>query len=163
MFALQFALMAGARVIATSSSDDKLERVRAIGAWETINYVTTPEWAGHAVELTGGIGVDHVVEVGGLGTMEQSFAATRPGGKVSLIGVLTGFETKVNPHPAMVKGLTLQAIMVGSRAMFEDMNRGIGVNRMQPVVDTVFPFDEAPDALRHLQSAGHVGKVVISV
>jgi NADPH:quinone reductase-like Zn-dependent oxidoreductase len=163
IFALQFGLMAGARVIATSKSDEKLERVRALGAWGTINYVTTPDWGERALELTGGTGVDHVVEMGGLATMEQSFKATRPGGRISLIGVLTGFETRVNPHPAMVKGLCLQAIVVGSRAMFEDMNRAIDVNRMKPVIDRVFPFDEAREALRYLQSARHVGKVVISV
>ncbi len=163
MFALQFGLMAGARVIATSSSDEKLERARALGAWEMINYVTTPDWAERALELTGGAGVDHVVEVGGLGTMEQSFKAARPGGTVSLIGVLTGFDTKIDPHPAMVKGLCIQAIVVGSRAMFEDMNRAIAVNGLKPVIDRVFPFDQAREALRHLQGAGHVGKVVISV
>jgi NADPH:quinone reductase-like Zn-dependent oxidoreductase len=162
-FALQFGLMVGARVITTSKSDKKLDRVRELGAWETINYANTPDWAERAVELTGGTGVDHVVEVGGLGTMEQSFRAARPGGTVSLIGVLTGFDTKVNPHPAMVKGLRLQAIIVGSRAMFEDMNRAVGVNGLRPVVDRVFPFDEAREALRHLQAARHVGKVVISV
>ena len=163
IFALQFALMAGARVIATSSSDAKLARVRGLGAWETVNYVTTPDWAERALELTGGTGVDHVIEVGGLGTMEQSFKAARPGGRVSLIGVLTGFETKVNPHPAMVKGLCLQAIIVGSRAMFEDMNRAIAASGLKPVIDRVFPFDQAQEALRHLQAARHVGKVVISV
>jgi NADPH:quinone reductase-like Zn-dependent oxidoreductase len=163
IFALQFALMAEARVLATSKSDEKLERVRVLGAWETINYVTTPDWAERAVELTGGVGVDHVVEMGGLGTMEQSFRATRPGGRVSLIGVLTGFDTKVDPHPAMVKGLCIQAIVVGSRAMFEDMNRAIAVTGLRPVIDRVFPFEQAREALRHLQAAGHVGKVVISV
>jgi NADPH:quinone reductase-like Zn-dependent oxidoreductase len=163
IFALQFGLMAGARVIVTSSSDEKLERARALGAWETINYVKTPDWARRALELTGGTGVDHVVEIGGLGTMEQSFAAARPGGRVSLIGVLTGFEARVNPHPAMLKGLCMQAIVVGSRAMFEDMNRGIAVAGMRPVIDRVFPFDEAREALRYLQGAGHVGKVVVSV
>ncbi len=163
IFALQFGLMVGARVITTSKSDKKLNRVRELGAWETINYANTPDWAERAVELTGGTGVDHVVEVGGLGTMEASFRAARPGGTVSLIGVLTGFDTKVNPHPAMVKGLRLQAIIVGSRAMFEDMNRAIGVNGLRPVIDRVFPFHEAREALRHLQAARHVGKVVISV
>ena len=162
IFALQFALMSGARVVATSKSDEKLERARALGVWETINYATTPDWAGRAVELTGG-GVDHVVEMGGLGTMEQSFKATRPGGRVSLIGVLTGFDTKVDPHPAMVKGLCLQAIVVGSRAMFEDMNRALAVSGLKPVIDRVFPFEQAREALRHLQAAGHVGKVVISI
>lgn len=163
IFALQFGLLAGARVLATSSSDDKLERVRGLGAWETVNYVTTPDWAERALELTDGTGVDHVVEVGGLGTMEQSFKATRPGGRVSLIGVLTGFETKVDPHPAMIKGLCIQAIVVGSRAMFEDMNRAVAVNELRPVVDRVFSFEEAPDALRYLQSGAHVGKVVVAV
>jgi NADPH:quinone reductase-like Zn-dependent oxidoreductase len=163
IFALQFGLQAGARVIATSKSDEKLERARALGAWKTINYVTTPDWAERVLELTGGTGVDHVVEVGGLGTMEQSFKAARPGGTVSLIGVLTGFDTKIDPHPAMVKGLRIQAIVVGSRAMFEDMNRAIAVNGLRPVIDRVFPFAEAREALRHLQGAGHVGKVVISV
>jgi NADPH:quinone reductase-like Zn-dependent oxidoreductase len=162
IFALQFALLSGARVVATSKSDEKLERARELGAWETINYATTPDWAESAVELTGG-GVDHVVEMGGLGTMEQSFKATRPGGRVSLIGVLTGFDTKVDPHPAMVKGLCLQAIVVGSRAMFEDMNRALAVSGLKPVIDRVFPFEQAREALRHLQAAGHVGKVVISV
>jgi NADPH:quinone reductase-like Zn-dependent oxidoreductase len=163
IFALQFALTAGARVIATSSSDEKLDRVRALGARETINYVTTPDWAERVLELTDGIGVDHVVEVGGLGTMEQSFRATRTGGRVSLIGVLTGFETKVDPHPAMLKGLSIQGIVVGSRAMYEEMNRAITVNELRPVVDRVFPFEEAREAFRHLESGAHVGKVVVSV
>jgi NADPH:quinone reductase-like Zn-dependent oxidoreductase len=163
IFALQFAHMAGARVLATSKSHLKLEDVRARGAWETINYVTTPDWAARAAELTGGVGVDHVVEMGGPGTMEQSFEAARPGGRVSLIGVLTGFDTKVDPHPAMLKGLCIQAIVVGSRAMFEDMNRALEISELRPVIDRVFPFEDAREALRHLQSAGHVGKVVISV
>ena len=163
IFALQFARIAGARVLVTSKSDDKLVRARALGAWETINYVTTPDWPDRAVALTGGLGVDHVVELGGPGTMEQSFRAARPGGRVSLIGLLTGFETKVDPHPAMLKGLCIQAIVVGSRAMFEDMNRAIAVNHVTPVIDRVFPFQRAPEALRHLQAAEHVGKVVISV
>jgi len=163
IFALQFGLLAGARVIATSSSDEKLERVRALGAWETINYVTTPDWAERALELTGGIGVDHVVEVGGSGTTDQSIKATRPGGTVSLIGVLTGLGTRIDPHPVSFKGLRVQGITVGSRAMLEDMNRAIAVNGLKPVIDRVFPFDQAREALRHLQGAGHVGKVVISI
>jgi NADPH:quinone reductase-like Zn-dependent oxidoreductase len=163
IFALQFGLMLGARVIVTSKSDEKLERARDLGAWETINYVTTPGWAGRALELTGGAGVDHVIEMGGPGTTDQSIEAARPGGTVSLIGVLTGLGTRIDPHPIAIKGLRVQGIRVGSRDMFEDMNRAISVNRVKPVVDRVFPFDEAPDALRYLQSAAHVGKVVISV
>ena len=163
IFALQLALLAGARVIATSKSDEKLVRARELGAFETINYVTTPDWASRAVELTGDTGVDHVVELGGLGTMEQSFRAARAGGRVSLIGVLTGFDTKVDPHAAMLKGLTIQAIVVGSRAMFEDLNRAVEVSGLRPVIDRVFPFEQARAAFRHLQGAGHVGKIVISV
>jgi NADPH:quinone reductase-like Zn-dependent oxidoreductase len=163
IFALQFGLLAGARVIATSSSFEKLERARALGAWETINYVTTPDWADRALELTGGNGVDHVVEVGGPATTDQSIKGARPGGTVSLIGVLAGVGTRIDPHPAALKALRVQGIVVGSRAMFEDMNRAIGVNGLKPVIDRVFPFDQAREALRHLQRAAHVGKVVISV
>jgi NADPH:quinone reductase-like Zn-dependent oxidoreductase len=162
IFALQFALMAGARVIATSKSDEKLERARALGAWATINYVTTADWAERALELTGGAGVDHVVEVGGPGTTDQSIKAARPGGTVSLVGVLTGLGTRIDPHPVAVKGLRVQGIRVGSRAMFEDMNRAIAANGLRPVIDRVFPFDEAREALRHLEGASHVGKVVVA-
>ncbi len=163
IFALQLGLMGGARVVATSSSDEKLERVRALGAWETINYVTTPEWADRVLELTGGTGVDHVVEVGGSATTDQSVKATRPGGTVSLIGVLTGHDVRVDPHPMSFKGLRVQGIVVGSRAMFEDMNQAISVSGTRPVIDRVFPFAKARDAFRHLESARHVGKVVISI
>ena len=163
IFALQFALMAGARVIATSSSDDKLERARALGAWETINYATTPDWAERALDLTGGDGVDHVIEVGGSWTTDQSIKATRRGGTVSLIGVLTGLEGRIDPHPISVKGLRVQGIVVGSRAMYEDMNRAIAVNGLKPVIDRVFPFEQAREALRHHERAGHLGKVVIAV
>jgi NADPH:quinone reductase-like Zn-dependent oxidoreductase len=163
IFALQFGLLAGARVIATSKSDDKLDRARKLGAWETINYMTTPDWAERAVELTGGDGVDHVVEVGGPGTTDQSIKAARRGDTVFLIGVLTGLDARIDPHPIALKGLRLQGIIVGSRAMFEEMNRAIAASGLKPVIDRVFPFDEAREALRHLQRAGHVGKVVISV
>jgi NADPH:quinone reductase-like Zn-dependent oxidoreductase len=163
IFALQFGLMAGARVIATSSSDEKLERARALGASEGINYGTTPDWAERVLELTGGTGVDHVVEVGGPGTTGQSIQATRPGGTVSLIGVLTGIGARIDPHAIALKGLRVQGIRVGSRAMFEDMNHAIAANGLKPVIDRVFPFDQARDALRHLQAAAHVGKVVVSV
>ena len=163
IFALQFAQLAGARVIATSKSDAKLERVRVLGAWETINYVTTPAWADRVLELTDGLGVDHVVEVGGPGTTDESIRATRPGGTVSLIGVLSGLGTRVDPHPIALKGLRVQGIRVGSRAMFEDMNRAIAAESLEPVIDRVFPFEQAPDALRYLQAAQHVGKIVIAV
>jgi NADPH:quinone reductase-like Zn-dependent oxidoreductase len=163
IFALQFALLAGARVVVTSKSDEKLERVRELGAWETINYVTTPNWAERVLELTGGEGADHVIEVGGPATTDQSIAAARAGGTVSLIGVLGGLDAKIDPHPIAIKGLRVQGIRVGSRAVFEDMNRAIALNGLRPVIDRVFPFEQAREAFRHLEGAGHVGKVVISV
>jgi NADPH:quinone reductase-like Zn-dependent oxidoreductase len=162
VFALQLALLAGARVIATSKSDEKRERLRELGAWETINYAATPEWADRVLELTGGTGVDHVVEVGGPGTTDQSIRATRPGGTVSLVGVLSGLGATIDPHPIALKGLRVHGIRVGSRAMFEDLNRAIAANGLRPVIDRVFPFEQAREALRHLQDAGHVGKVVIT-
>ena len=155
--------MAGARVIATSSSDTKLERTRSLGAWKTINYVTTADWADRALELTGGVGVDHVIEVGGSWTTDQSIKATRRGGTVSLIGVLTGLEGRVDPHPISVKGIRVQGIVVGSRAMYEDMTRAIALSGLKPVIDRVFPFEDAREAFRYLEAAGHVGKVVISI
>jgi NADPH:quinone reductase-like Zn-dependent oxidoreductase len=162
IFALQLGLLAGARVIATSKSDEKLERVRALGAWETINYAATPDWADRALELTGGLGVDHVVEVGGPATTDESIRATRPGGTVSLVGVLTGLGARIDPHPIAIKGLRVQGIRVGSRSMFEDLNRALAATSLEPVIDRIFPFEEAPEALRYLESAAHVGKVVIS-
>ena len=163
IFALQLGLLCGARVIATSKSDEKLERVRALGAWETINYATTPDWAERALELTDGAGVDHVVEVGGPGPTDESIKAARPGGTVSLVGVLTGLGARIDPHPIAIKGLRVQGIRVGPRTMFEEMNRALAVTGLRPVIDRVFPFEAAPDALRYLQTAGHVGKVVIAV
>jgi NADPH:quinone reductase-like Zn-dependent oxidoreductase len=162
LFALQFARMAGARVIATSSSDEKLERVRALGASDGINYKTTPDWDRRARELTGGRGVDHVVEVGGAGTLPRSLNAVRMGGRIGQIGILSG-AGEVNPIPILMKNVHVQGIFVGSRAMFEDMNRAIGLNQLRPVVDRVFDFDEARDALRHMESGAHFGKIVIRV
>ncbi len=159
IFALQFAKALGARVIATSSSDEKLVRVRAMGADETINYKTTPAWGKRVLELTGGRGVDHVVEVGGAGTLPQSMTAVRIAGRISLIGVLTGGE--VNPIPLLMKSITLQGIFVGSRTMFEDMNRSIAKHQMRPVIDRVFAFADYQSALRHLESGAHFGKVVM--
>lgn len=161
IFALQFAKMHGARVIVTSSSDHKLARVRQLGADETINYKTTPNWEEKAYELTNGVGVDHVMEVGGAGTLMKSLKATRYGGRISLIGVLTGFGGEVNPWNIVAKSLTVQGIYVGSREMFETMNRAIASHQLKPVIDQVFPFAAAPEAYRYLKSAAHFGKVVI--
>jgi NADPH:quinone reductase-like Zn-dependent oxidoreductase len=161
LFALQFARMHGARVIATSSSDAKLERARALGACDGINYKTTPDWDRRARELTGNTGVDHVVEVGGAGTLALSLRAVRVAGRISLIGVLTGGSGEVNPLAALMKNICIQGIFVGSRAMFEAMNRAIALNQMHPVVDKVFGFDEARSALRYMESAAHFGKICI--
>ena len=162
LFALQFARMAGARVIATSSRDDKLERARLLGASDGINYKTTPDWDKQARALTGGVGVDHVVEVGGSGTLDRSLRAVRMGGRISLIGVLGG-AGDVNFVPILMKSVQMQGIFVGSVAMFEAMNRAIALHQLRPVVDRVYDFDQAPEALKYLESGAHFGKVVIRV
>jgi len=160
LFALQFARLAGARVLITSSRDEKLKRARDLGASDGINYKTTPEWGDKVRELTGGRGVDHIVEVGGAGTLGQSLRAVRMGGQISLIGVLSG-SGQANPMPILMKNVRVQGIFVGSRAMFEAMNRAIVANQLRPVVDRVFSFAEAPAAFRHMESAAHFGKICI--
>ena len=161
IFGLQIARMAGARVIATSSSDEKLERVTAMGASDVINYKTNPEWQETVRELTDGRGVDHVVEVGGPGTLGRSLGAARGGGTVSLIGVLT--KGDIDPLTIFRSGAIVRPIYVGSRQMFEAMNRAIALHRMEPVIDRVFPFEEAAEAYRFLKGATHMGKVVIQI
>lgn len=159
ILALQFAHAAGARVIVTSSSDEKLARARELGADAGVNYRTHPDWEKEVWTLTGKRGVDHVVEVGGAGTLPKSIAATRVGGAVHLIGVLTGGQ--IDPLPVMQKAIDLRGVFVGSREMFEAMNRAVAFHRIQPVIDRVFPFEEAQAAYRHLESQAHLGKVVI--
>ncbi len=160
LFAVQFARLLGARVLATSGQDEKLARVLQLGASDGINYKTTPDWEEKVRELTGGVGVDHVVEVGGAGTLGKSLRAVRMGGRISLIGVLTG-GGQVNPMPVLMKNVRVQGIYVGSRDMFEAMNRAIALHQLRPVVDRVFPFAETRAALRHLESQAHFGKVAI--
>lgn len=162
-FALQLARAAGARVIATSGSDAKGTRLKEMGASDVINYRIEPAWEKRVLELTGGRGVDIVVEVGGAGTLAQSIKATRMGGHISLIGVLAGQRGEVNPLPAVMKGIRIQGIYVGSRAMFEAMNRAMELHGIRPVIDRVFPFDQVRQAFRHLESGAHVGKVVITM
>ena len=162
IFALQFANMVGARVIATSSSDEKLERVRQLGAAEGVNYKTTPNWDEQVWKFTGGVGVDHVVEVGGAGTLNKSLRAVRMGGRISLIGVLTGGAGEVNTASILRKNIQVQGIYVGSREMFEAMNRAIALHAMKPVIDQVFPFESAREALAHMESGAHFGKICIS-
>jgi NADPH:quinone reductase-like Zn-dependent oxidoreductase len=160
IFALQFAKISGARVIATSSSDEKLERVKQLGASDGINYKSVPDWDKKVWELTNKVGVDHVVEVGGAGTLAKSLRVVRMGGHISLIGVLTGVG-EVNPLPAVMKNICIQGIYVGSQEMFEAMNRAIVLNQLHPVVDRVFPFEETHEAYRYMESGAHFGKVVI--
>ena len=161
MFALQFARMAGARVIITSSSDEKLERARALGADGCINYRTTPAWDQEAIKLTNGRGADHVLDVGGSATLSQSIASVAIGGHVAMIGVISGFGSPCSPYGLLGKQATLSGVYVGSRGHFERMNQAIAAHELQPVIDSEFGFDEAPDAYRRLESGAHVGKVVI--
>jgi NADPH:quinone reductase-like Zn-dependent oxidoreductase len=162
LFALQFARLAGARVIGTSSSDEKLGRAKTLGLSDGINYRSTPEWGEPARKLAGGGGVDHVVEVGGAGTLPQSLRAVRLNGRISLIGVLSG-GGQFNPMPVLMKNVRVQGIFVGSRAMFEAMNRAISLHKLKPVIDRVFPFADVVSALKHLESGAHFGKVVVAV
>ena len=163
IFALQLARAAGARVIATSSSDDKIARAKQLGASDGVNYKQHPEWAQQVLALTNGRGVDHVLEVGGPGTLPRSVEAARQGGQIHLIGVLAGGAGEINPTTAMRKGQILRGIYVGSRQMFQAMNRVIELHQLHPVIDRVFEFDEAKEAYRHLQGQSHVGKIVIRI
>ena len=163
LFSLQFARLAGAEVFITSGSDEKLAKAAEMGASHGINYREAPEWGNKVQEMAGGTGVDLVVEVGGAGTLSQSIRAVRVGGRISLIGVLTGGEGEINPLPLVMKNIRLQGILVGSRDMFEEMNRAVSLRRLRPVIDRVFHFDEVRDALRHMESGRHFGKICVSV
>lgn len=161
IFALQFATLLGARAIITSSSDEKLMRAKSLGAWQTINYRHTPDWEQAVLDLTRGRGVDHTVEVGGAGTLQRSIAATRVAGSIGLIGVLTRGE--LNPTQIMRKSIRLQGIYVGSRRMFEDMNRAIAQHRLKPVVHRAYAFEQARTAYHAMREARHLGKLVIEI
>lgn len=163
IFALQFAKAAGARVIATSSSDEKLEKLKQLGADHLINYKETPEWGKKAFELTGGRGVDEVVEIGGPGTMAQSIAACRIGGHISLIGVLTGVSGEVPTAALFSKNITVSGITVGSRSHQEDMVAAIEASGIKPVIDSDFPLDDIAKAFAHQASQKHFGKITLSI
>jgi NADPH:quinone reductase-like Zn-dependent oxidoreductase len=163
IFGLQFAKAMGIRAIVTSSSDEKLRRAKTLGAACGINYKTTPDWDKAALEFTGGAGVDHVVEVGGAATLTRSFGALRPGGKITLIGGLSGGATELNPGLIFSRRANVQGISVGSTQMFEAMNRAVEANAIKPVIDRVFPFAEAKSAYHHMASGAHFGKIVIGV
>lgn len=158
---LQIAKMMGARAIVTSSSDEKLERARDLGADELINYRQYPDWDTRVLEMTNGIGVDVTIETGGGGTLEKTMVATRVGGTISLIGVLTGGT--IDPTTVMRKSIRLQGVYVGHRRMFEDMNAALDLNKIHPVIDRVFDFEDARSAYHTMRAAGHFGKLVIKV
>jgi NADPH:quinone reductase-like Zn-dependent oxidoreductase len=161
VFGLQIAKLLGARVIVASSSDAKLERAKALGADEGINYKTTPDWDRAVKERTGGVGADHVLELSGAGTFNKSVRAVRVGGTISLIGNVSGGATEVNLTPILLQNIRVQGVIVGSRETFEDMNRAIAQHRLRPVIDRVFPFAEARAAFEHMAAQGHFGKIVI--
>ena len=163
VFGLQFAKMAGARAIITSSSDEKLERAKALGADATINYKTHENWAKEVKSATGGAGVDHVIEVGGVGTLEQSIRSTRMGGHISLVGVLGGPQAPINLTLVLMQDIRIQGVFVGPRDAFEAMNKAIEQHQMKPAIDKVFPFSEAQQALQYVASGSHFGKVIITV
>lgn len=163
IFALQFAKACGATVIATSSSDAKLERLRALGADHLINYRTTENWGAAARALTNGRGVDHVVEVGGVGNLPQSITACRRGGHIAVIGVLTGMAGEVPIAQAMISELKIIGLTVGSRRHQQDMIRAIEANGIKPVLDKSFPLEGLADAFRYQETGKHFGKICIDI
>jgi len=163
IFALQFAKMAGATVIATSSSDEKLEKLKLLGADHLINYRKTTNWGELAREISGGRGVDHIVEVGGPATLDQSMAAARVGAHISVIGILTGLGGEVSIVTALIKQLRLQGLIVGNRTQQQDMVKAIDANKMQPVVDRVFPLESIVEAFQYQETNRHFGKICLEM
>jgi NADPH:quinone reductase-like Zn-dependent oxidoreductase len=163
IFALQIAKAFGATVIATSSSDAKLERLKALGADHLINYAAEPKWGAAARKLTDGVGVDHVVEIGGAGTMPQSIAACRVGGHIALIGILAGFSGPLSTAMMMSRELRVVGLTVGSRRHQLDLIRAIDANGIKPVLDEHFPLERLADAFRRQVSGAHFGKIVVDI
>jgi NADPH:quinone reductase-like Zn-dependent oxidoreductase len=163
IFALQIGKLVGARVIVTSSSDEKLARARELGADETVNYRTTPEWSKLARAASGGRGVDHVIEVGGARTLGEALRAVRPGGTISVIGVLSGTSSELSLLPVLMQNVRLQGVFVGHREHFEALARAVAQSRLRPVVDRVFPLAETRAAFDYLASGAHFGKVCVSI
>jgi NADPH:quinone reductase-like Zn-dependent oxidoreductase len=161
IFGLQIAHHHGARVIVTSSSDEKLARAQELGAWKGINYRENPDWGKEVRKLTGGRGVDHILEVGGAGTLSQSLGAVTMGGRIALIGVLAGVVSDIPVTRILMNKVTVAGVLVGHRESFEDMNRAFEVGEIRPVVDQVFPLAETRQALEHMAAGKHFGKIVI--
>ena len=163
IFAIQFAKLFGARVISTSGSAEKIGKLHTdLGVAETVNYREREDWDKAVLEIVSKPGVDHVVEVGGAGTLNKSINAVRIGGHIGLIGALTG-AAGFSPTAVFMKSIRLQGIYTGSRAMFEDMNKAITVNKLKPVIDRVFEFDEIGEALKYMESGSHFGKIVVRI
>lgn len=162
IFALQFAKAAGATVIVTSSSDEKLERAKALGADHLVNYRSTPDWAKEVRKITGGRGADHVIEVGGAGTFEQSLRAIRLGGKIAVIGILGGFVKDLNVATIFGSNAFIHGVTVGSREHFESMTRAIEANGIKPVIDKRFPLNQAREAFEAMKAGSHFGKIVLT-
>lgn len=163
IFAVQLAKALGLHVIATSSAADKLERLRELGASDLINYATDPAWGATARQLTGGVGVDQVIEVAGGKSLAESVKATRPGGQVSVIGILGGSTSDLNLTPLFMQNIRLQGVFVGHRDGFEAMNRAFAEHRLRPIVDRVYPLADTRAALEHLASGAHFGKICIRI
>ena len=163
IFALQFAKMAGATVIATSSNDEKLERLKSFGADHLINYKKTPQWGNVVREITNHQGVDHVIEVGGPATLEQSMTAVRIGGHISVIGILTGLGGEISIVSALIKQLRLQGVLVGNRTQQQEMIKAINANNMRPVIDKVFALENIVEAFRYQETNQHFGKICLEM
>ena len=161
IMALQFCQMLGVKAILTSSSDEKLEKAQALGAWQVINYKKEPDWDLLVLDITNGLGVDHVVEVGGAGTLSKSINSVCISGSIGLIGILTGGQ--IDPTPMLRKSLHVHGIYVGHRRMFEDMNRAISAHEMRPVIEHTYPLDSARDAYHAMRAANHFGKLTITL
>lgn len=163
LFALQIARLHGARVILTSSSDDKLARVKELGAEHGINYVDVPKWGKAVRELTGNVGVDHVVELGGAATLEQSLRAVRVGGRISIIGVLSGVQTSIPLTSILMAAVRLQGILVGHRESFEALCRALAQAELRPIIDSTFALADVRAAMDHMAAGAHMGKVCIRI
>lgn len=163
VFGLQLAKLLGARTVITSSSDEKLARMEPFGPDATVNYTAHERWSDVVLEETGGLGAELILEVGGAGTLAQSMRCVRHGGQIALIGILAGTSAKVNPGLLVSRSADLRGLYVGSREQFAEMNAAIDQHGLDPLIDEVFPFEDAAAAYRHLASQAHVGKVVISV
>lgn len=161
MFALQFAKAMGARVVVTSSSDEKLARARQLGADHTINYRSVSDWGDAVTHWSGGVGVDHVIELGGPGTLAQSIRAARVGGHISLIGTVTGYAGQLPTAAMMIKQIRLQGLIVGSRRQQQQMIRGLAATGLRPVIDRTFPLEELTAAFRYQESGRHFGKICV--